>query len=328
MSGVRALGSFKLVDAGTADEAARVLARGNAWPLAGGTDIIHLLRFRVLPDGMYPDVLVNLKTISPSLEYIRYQDGALRIGALTKLSAISRDAAVKERFAALAAAAGSVGSPQIRNAATVGGDIAQFPRGWYFRKPDDRFHCLRKGGDTCYARTGDNRYHSIFGGINGCVAVNMSDVAPALVALDAGIVTNKRTIRAEDFWDVRVPRSTVLEQDEVMLEVRIPAPPRGARSSFEKFAVRKAIDFPIVNGAALIGDGLARIALNAVYPVPYRAGKAEEVLRGRTDAIDEELAEEAADAAVSGAVPLAYNGWKVQVARSIVKRLILPGARR
>jgi xanthine dehydrogenase YagS FAD-binding subunit len=168
---------------------------------------------------------------------------------------------------------------------------------------------------------GENRYHSIFGGVSACMAVNPSDTAPALVALNARIVTSKRTINAEEFWAVKIPRSTVLENDEIVTEVQVPGPASGVKSAFVKFALRTSIDFPIVNCAAAIGGGAARICLNAVFNRPYRATKAEESVAGKT--IDLAGAQAAGAAAVTGARALTMNKWKIQVAAGMVKKAIL-----
>ena len=211
---------------------------------------------------------------------------------------------------------------------TLGGNICQDVRCWFYRNPGNRFPCLRKGGGRCYALEGDNRYHSIFGGsvLEGCMAVHPSDTAPALVALDAKIVTSKRTVLAENFFDVGVCRTTVLEPDEIVREIRIPVQPGRSKSSFIKFALRESIDFPIVNCAARItrqGETVtgARICLNAVWVKPYRALKAEEAITGNT--VTEETAEAAGAAAVTGAKPLRDNGYMVQIAKTMVKRAIL-----
>jgi CO/xanthine dehydrogenase FAD-binding subunit len=172
---------------------------------------------------------------------------------------------------------------------------------------------------------GDNRYHSIFGAVKACIAVNPSDTAPALVALNAKIVTNKQTIDAENFWDIAVPGSTVLGAGEIVTEIQIPA--FSGKSAFLKFAIRKSIDFPVVNCATAIANGEARICLNAVYNKPVRATEAEAVINGQT--IDETTAEAAGAAAVSKATAMPANGtnpgskWKVQIAKTLVKRTIL-----
>jgi xanthine dehydrogenase YagS FAD-binding subunit len=286
--------------------------------IAGGTDVINTLQERVLAE--YPAKLVSLKSIS-GLDYIKEEGGMLKIGAMTRLEDIAEDETVKEKYACLAEAAAKTASPHIRETGTIGGNICQVNRCWYFRKTDNRFNCIRKGGNMCYAMAGDNRYHSIFGAIKACVAVNPSDTAPALVALNAKIVTTKQTIDAENFWDVAIPGSTVLASDEIVKEIQIPAPASGAKSSFIKFALRKSIDFPVVNCATMIAGGEARICLNAVYNKPYRATKAEESINGQT--ISEETAEAAGAAAVSGATALAKSKYKIQIAKTLVKRTIL-----
>jgi CO/xanthine dehydrogenase FAD-binding subunit len=168
---------------------------------------------------------------------------------------------------------------------------------------------------------GDNRYHSIFGAANMCIAVHPSDIAPALIALNAKVVTNARTIDAENFFEVKKPGNTVLGPDEIISEIRIPAPPAGAKSAFLKFAIRKSIDFPIVNCAVMVGGGASRIALNAVAPKPYRATKAEAAIAGKP--INEANAEAAGAAAVEDAKPFSANKFKVQIAKTLVKRALL-----
>jgi len=308
---------FTHIDAKSVDEAALALAQGKSMLLAGGTDVLGTLKEEILPD--YPETIVNLKTITPSLDYIKEEGGILKIGALTRLEDIATSSIVNGKWAALAQAAGRTASPHIREMGTIGGNICQFNRCWYFRKQDNRFDCIRKGGNMCYAMAGDNRYHSIFGAVQACVAVNPSDTAPALVALDATIVTSKREIAAEDFWAVTVPGSTVLDADEIVTEIQVPA--FSGKSAFIKFAIRKSIDFPIVNCAAAIDGGNARICLNAVHNLPYRATKAEEAIAGKT--IDTANAEAAGAAAVQGNLPLAYNKYKIQVAKGVVKKAIL-----
>lgn len=316
---MKGLNDYVHIDANTIDEAVAALAEGGAAAIAGGTDLIGTMRFHILRE--YPRVVVNLKTITPSLDYIKEEGGMLKIGALTRLEDIAKSSIVDDKYSALAQAARRTASPHIREMGTIGGNICQHTRCWYFRKEENRFDCTRKGGNRCYAMLGENRYHSIFGAIKGCVAVNPSDTAPALVALNAEIVTTKRNIHAEQFWDMAVPGSTVLAADEIVREIRVPAPASGVKSAFVKFALRRSIDFPIVNCAAAMGGEIARICLNAVYNKPYRATKAEEAIRGK--AISETTAEAAGTAAIADAIALAYNKWKIQVAKGIAKKAIL-----
>ncbi len=317
---MKTLRKFAHINARTIEEAVEALQKGNSVVNAGGTDLLGTLRFEILPT--YPETLVNIKTIR-GLDYIREEAGVLKIGALTRLHDIAVNPLVNARYTALAQAAARVGSPHIREMGTIAGNLCQLNRCWYFRKEDNRFFCLRKGGRTCYAISGDNRYHSIFGALKGCLAVNPSDTAPAMVALDARLKTTKRLIEAEKFWDMAVPGSTVLAPDEIVTEIQIPRPAEGTKSGFMKFALRKSIDFPIVNCAAAVGGGVARICLNAVYNKPYRALKAEEAIRGKK--IDTDSADAAGAAAVSDAkaLPGDKNKWKIPIAKAMVKRAIL-----
>ena len=316
---MKTLSDFQFINAKTIDDATTALAKGNAEVLAGGTDMIGTLRFHLLES--YPQTVINLRTITPSLDYIKEEGGMLKIGALTRLEDIAKSSIVQAKYTALAQAALATASPHIREMGTVGGNICQHVRCWYFRKAENRFDCTRKGGNMCYAMGGENRYHSIFGALKACVAVNPSDTAPAMVALNASIVTTKQTIAAENFWDFAVPGSTVLAADEIVTEIQIPTPANGVKSAFVKFAQRSSIDFPIVNCAATISSTDARICHNAVYNKPYRATAAETSIKGQP--ISATAAVAAGTAAVSAAVALADNKWKIQVAKTMVKRAIL-----
>jgi len=318
---------FAHFNATSVDEAVSILRRygGNAHLIAGGTDIVGKMKDQILPS--YPEALVNLKTI-PNMDAIREERGMLKMGAMAILEDIAHHAVVREKYTALAEAAGRCASPHLREMGTLAGNICQDIRCWYYRHPENRFACLRKRGSRCYALEGDNRYHSIFGGSveEGCVAVHPSDTAPALIALDASIRTTKRTVKAENFFQVGVAKTTVLEEDEIVTEIQIPAPPEGARSAFLKFALRKSIDFPIVNCAVLVSSSKGkaervRICLNAVYVTPYRATNAEQAMIGKV--LNEASAEAAGSAAIEGAKPLKDNGYMVQIAKALVKRAIL-----
>jgi xanthine dehydrogenase YagS FAD-binding subunit len=318
---------FEYFNARTVDEAVSVLRRygGRARVIAGGTDLIGTMKDEILPT--YPEAVIDIKNI-PGLDVIGEDKGILRIGALTRLEDIATNDTVRADYAALAEAARRTASPHIREMGTLGGNICQDIRCWYYRKPQNRFPCLRKGGGRCYAINGDNRYHSIFGGSveEGCYAVHPSDTAPALIALDAEIRTSKRTIGAEDFFQVDVSKTTVLDDDEIVTNIEIPKPPENGKSAFLKFALRKTIDFPIVNCAALISISngkiiSARVCLNAVYVKPYRAVKAEAYLVGKK--INEENGETAGIEAVSEAKPMKDNGYMVQIAKTMVKRALM-----
>jgi xanthine dehydrogenase YagS FAD-binding subunit len=312
---------------------------GQAKVNAGGTDLLGLLKDRVY--AQYPAAVINIKTIA-GLDYIRKDKKSLRIGAVARLSDIASSPAVKEEYKLLAEAAYSVATPHIRNMATIGGNLAQDVRCWFYRYPHHiggPMVCLRRGGKFCSALAGDNRYHSIFGAARltddsstsgrvrkGCFAVNPSDIAVALAALDANIVTTKRNLPAELFFKATATSSTILQMDELIKEIHIPKPPAGARQSYDKFTLRKPIDFALASVASIltVDNGVcqdARIALGAVAPEPVRAREAEELMKGQI--IDEAMAAEAADHALAGASPLRMNGYKLEIAKTLVKRAIL-----
>jgi xanthine dehydrogenase YagS FAD-binding subunit len=318
---------FTHINARTIDEAVSALRRyGNrAHIIAGGTDLLGKMKDEILP--RYPEAVINIKTI-PGLDFIQEEKGMLKIGALTRLEDIGKEPVIKDRYTALAQAASRTASPHLREMGTLGGNICQDIRCWYYRNPNNRFPCLRKGGGRCYAIEGDNRYHSIFGGSveGGCYAVHPSDTAPALIALNAKIVTSKRTVNAEDFFQVDILKTTVLDADEIVTEIHVSEPSHSTRSAFLKFAIRKSIDFPIVNCAAMITHSAgkvstARICLNAVFVKPYRAIKAEEAIVEKV--IDETTAEAAGISALSDAKPLEHNRYMVQIAKTLVKRALL-----
>lgn len=306
---------FSHVDASSASEAAKQAGPETMF-IAGGTDLLGTLKDEIL--RTYPKTVVNLKTIA-DLDYIKEDGDKVRIGALAKVKAVAESGLVQEKFACLAQAAAKVASPAIRSMGTIGGNICQMHRCWYFRCADNRFDCHRKGGTYCPAAVGDNRYHSIFGDAEGCFAVNSQETAPALVALGATVATTKREIAAADFFAANGPRSNVLEDDEVVTEIVLPN--KRYESAFSKYAMRKAIDFAIVNCAvAKDPDGGWAIVLGGVYPTPVRSAAAEEALGGQ---VSEASAQAAGDAAVADAVPLSGNAYKVEIARTLVKRTLL-----
>lgn len=339
--------------AGSIQEAIQILGyyNGKAKVNAGGTDLLGALRDRAVPE--YPDAVINIKTIA-GLDYIEKDHTGLRIGALAKLADITRSSVVKDECRLLAEAARSVATPQIRTMATIGGNLAQDVRCWFYRYPHHiggPMVCLRKGGKFCSALAGDNRYHSIFGPApfaaplgegdipdqpalpshprrsrKGCFAVGPSDIAAALVALDARVVTTQRSFPAPAFFNASATSSTVLRADELITEIQVPKLPADAVQRYEKFTLRKPIDFAVVSTASILtlDSGVctdARIVLGAVAPEPVRARNAEDALRGRQ--IDENVAEQAAERALADAVPLRMNGYKVEIAKVLLKRAIL-----
>jgi xanthine dehydrogenase YagS FAD-binding subunit len=316
------------MDARTIDEACELLDRfqGRAKLNAGGTDLLSVLKGDILPE--YPEAVINMKTI-PGLDYIKEDEDVLRIGALARLSDITRSSMIKERYGLLAEAVLSVGSPQIRNVATLGGNLCQDSRCWYYRYPrhiGGPIQCLRKGNGPCLAVKGDNRYHAILKG-RKCFSVCPSDTAVALTALDAKItiagLKGERRVAVEDFYH---PLGNILERSEMIKEIEIPGKTSSIGQKYLKFTLRKPIDFAIVSVAGVItlknktcSD--ARIVLGAVAPMPYRAESAEETIIGK--AITEGLASNAAEKALKEAKPLSMNGYKIEIARTLVKRVIM-----
>jgi xanthine dehydrogenase YagS FAD-binding subunit len=306
---------FVHMDAGSVEEAAKN-AGSDSWIIAGGTDLLGTLKDEILRN--YPVKLVNIKTI-PDAASVTEDGDSVRIGALCKIKDIASNELINAKFACLAQAAAKVASPAIRSMGTIGGNICQMHRCWYFRCADNRFDCHRKGGTYCPAMIGENRYHSIFGDQNGCYAVSSQETAPALIVLGATVVTNKRKIPAEEFFAASVPRSNVLEDNEVVKEISIPN--RSFKSAFTKYALRKAIDFALVSCAAAVDeDGSVKVALGGVYPTPWRSLDAEQAVGGSVSASS---AKAAGDAAVASAVPLEQNVYKVEIARALVERTLL-----
>jgi xanthine dehydrogenase YagS FAD-binding subunit len=320
--------SFEHVSASSIEEACALLAeRGDRARLnAGGTDLLGALKDAIYPTS--PELIVDLKTI-PGLDSIEADDSGLRIGALARLADISASDLVRQRWPIVAEAAHAVASPQIRNMGTLGGNLCQEVRCWYFRYPahlGGAVDCLRKGGPRCPAVRGDTRYHAIVGG-KGCFAVCPSDMAVALAALDAEVVIagsggRRRQVPVAGLYE---PTRLTLEPGEMVVEVRVPAPKSETRSVFAKHAIREAVDFALVSAAVSItlDDGIctdARVVLGAVAPAPYRAVDAEALLRGRV--VDEDAAAQAGEAAVASAKPLRGNAYKVEVARALARRTI------
>lgn len=319
---------FSHINAATLSEASDVMQKDGAVAIAGGGDLLGALKDNILPE--YPKIVVNLKSI-PDLSYIRIDGDTLKIGALTTLADIARDTIVIDNVGALVHAAGKASSPTLREMTTIGGNLCQMPRCWYYRKLNNRFYCARKGGDKCFAFTGDNRYHSIFRGesfetapgvMKNCIAVNQGDIAPVLMVLAAKIRTTERLIDAGDFFRVGKSTSTVLNRGEIITEIEIPLSEYTQKCRYMRFTFRKSIDFPIIN-LAIAADNKHKyhICIGGVAPVPYRAAKAEALLEGHE--ITEELATNAGSAAAEDADPFDANSYKLQLVRVLVKRVLL-----
>jgi len=297
----------------------------DAWLMAGGNDSLDWFKDRV----KNPSALIDILAID-SLRGIKEIDDGIEIGATTTLTEIANSELIRSRYNLLAEAAGHVASPQIRNVSTIGGNLCQDARCWYYRSGLD---CYRAGGKKCYADTpeGMNREHCLFAA-DRCVAVSPSDTAPALVALDASCVIvgpqGERSVKAEDFFigpAVDIERMTVLEEKEILTAIRIPGRWAGANFYFEKVADRNAWDFALVNVACamkLNKDTIedVRIACSGVECVPKRLTVVESVVKGSP--LDDENAALAGKSAIRGATPLNYNHFKIPLLENLVKRAI------
>jgi xanthine dehydrogenase YagS FAD-binding subunit len=318
--------AFELFQPTSIGDALALLDRHDgAWVLAGGLDSFDWLKDRI----KRPSVVVDLSGIA-ELKGIREQGDGLEIGAMTTLTEVVRHPIVRQRFSILLEAAEAAASPQIRNQGTIGGNVSQDTRCWYYRSG---WPCYRAGGNICYADTPEaiNREHAIFDA-DRCVAVNPSDTAPALIALDAQMVLRssrgERIVPAENYFlgpDLDITRMTVLRPGELIVAIRLPGTFAGARFYFEKVADRNVWDFPLVNvaSAMVVSGGTiqsVRIAANAVAARPRRLVDVENLVRGR--AANDETAAAGAAAAIEGAVPLQHNGYKVPLLRNLVKRAI------
>jgi xanthine dehydrogenase YagS FAD-binding subunit len=323
--------SFEWVDARSVEQAARLLAATTPQrPIlakAGGLDLLDLMKEGILA----PAGLVNLKTIG-GLDEVDASDG-LRLGALVTLARIDQDPQIRGRSVALSDAAGHAATPQVRNAATIGGNLLQRPRCWYFRH--DHFHHV--GGDAlARVRDGQNQFHAIFDNARTAM-VQASTPATALVAYDASVELvgrdgKARTVKLADFFlppDMNRAHDAKIERGEVLTRVIVPPVAAGTRAAYHKQTERDSYDWPICDVAVVLTmDGptvrSAAIAMGWVAPTPRRASESERLLVGKP--LTEELARQAASAAVAGATPLSKNGYKVPVLETVVRRTILAAA--
>ncbi|MDZ7268003.1 MAG: xanthine dehydrogenase family protein subunit M [candidate division KSB1 bacterium] len=317
--------NFELVNPKSLDTVPALLSRswGETMLLAGGTDLLDMLKERLVR----PQRLINLKSI-PGLSYIKAGAG-LEIGALTTIAEIAENDAVRRHFTVLAEAAESIATPQLRNMGTIGGNLCQRPRCWYFREKD--LVCLKKGGEQCFAVEGLNKYHCIFGGGPSFI-VHPSDAAPALVALQAQLellhAAGRRTVAVGEFYQLpqdNLMRETVLGPNELITAIKIPAPAPGTRGTYLKFREKQSHDFALVSVAAVLQmQGRvcqqARLVLGGVAPIPWRVPAAEAELQGKL--LTTGVIAKAAEAAIAGALPLRQNGYKIQLTKVMVRRAL------
>lgn len=318
--------NFEYVNARELESVPRLLSNryDESVVMAGGTDLLDRLKERLIR----PKRLVNLKSI-PGLDYIENGDG-LRIGALTTIAEVESNRKVQARYKVLAEAARSVATPQLRNMGTIGGNLCQRPRCWYFRGAG--FLCLKKGGARCYAATGRNKYHAILGGGPSYI-VHPSDMAPALMALGAQLTLlgpeGERQVALADFFQLpaqNLRRENILRPNEIITEIRVPEPQPGTRSIYIKFREKESFDFALSSVAAvLVMDGevvrRARIVLGGVAPIPWRSREAEKALEG--ERLTESVARSAADAALVKAQPMRENGYKVPLTKALLRQAVM-----
>ena len=318
------LSNFSYIRPKSLNEASKQLATDGARLFAGGTDLLGCLRDHVFEMNK----MVSISSLKELKGIKKTADGGIRIGSLTTISEVSENPLVSAQYRALAQAAREVASPQLRNQGTIGGNICQKPRCWYYR---GEFHCLRKGGDTCFAVSGENQYHCILEG-GPCFIVHPSDTAPALVAFQASVriagPKGTRTVAVEKFHvlpNVDVLRETVLEPGEIVTEILLP-PAQGVKSSYRKVRTRASWDFALAGLALAIkfnGDVIAgaRAVLSGAAPIPWRSREIENSIIGHR--LDESIAAKAAEAAMMNAGPLAQNDYKIPLFHGMIEEELL-----
>ncbi len=319
--------AFELFQPATVDDTLRMLDQHgkDAWVMAGGLDTFDWLKDRI----KRPKVVIDLSQVS-ELRGVREVNGGLEIGAMTTLTEVVRHPVVRKNFSILSTGAEAAASPQIRNQGTIGGNVSQDARCWYYR---GGWKCYRAGGNTCYADTPTaiNREHAILHA-DRCVAVNPSDSAPALIALDAQMAIRskqgERVVNAEDYFigpSIDITRMTVLKPGDLLTAIRIPATWAGAQFYFEKVRDRQVWDFPLMNVAsAMVVTGgnieRIRIVVNAAAARPLRLTAVEDAVRGKP--ANAATGEMGGKLAITGAEPLRYNGYKIPLMRNLVKRAL------
>jgi xanthine dehydrogenase YagS FAD-binding subunit len=314
--------NFSYVQPKTLADAIKHLSSDGARLHAGGTDLLGCLRDDIFPAKKLVSIskLIDLRGIRQT------KDGGLRIGALTTLTEVAHNKIILERYPALAKGALEAASPQLRNQGTIGGNICQKPRCWYYR---GEFHCLRKGGDRCYAYQGENLLHCIFGSGGICFITHPSDTAPALVAYEATVQVagpkGTRRVPLAKFYVLPaedVKKETVLRPNEIVTEILLAPPVQGLRSSYRKVGARQSWDFALAGVALALkfnGDRVerARVVLSGAAPIPWRSKEVEEAITGKR--LDADTITRAAEAAVKNAEPLDQNGYKIPLFRGVLE---------
>ncbi len=319
--------NFKWAEPQTIEQAIALLTKGDgkAILMAGGTDLLSEIKEGVVA----PEIVIDMKTIQ-GLAYVTKEKDTVRIGAATTVADLAADQAIKIDYPGLHQAALSLATPQLRQVGTVGGNLCQRPRCWYYR--DVQVVCRKKGGSQCYAFRGRNKYHAIFGG-GICYIVYPSDLAPILIALDAQAVIasprGDKTMPLAEFYALpakNVRRENVLAADELLREIRLPPAKKGEKSAYVKLRERGTWDFALVSAAvkgSVSGKSVkdVRIVLGGVAPVPWRLEKAEASVKGKS--LSEGLIREAVGSDLQEAKPLEENGYKKQLVEAAVSRALL-----
>jgi xanthine dehydrogenase YagS FAD-binding subunit len=322
--------AFAYVNPANEKEAVAALkSGGTALPLAGGMDLLARMKDYI----QQPDRIVNVKNALEATA-VRTSDGGMKIGVAMKIVDLMEHQEISRSYPALARAAGEIGTPQIRNSGTVGGNINQRPRCWYFR--NEEFVCFKKGGNRCFSPAGENQFHAIFGNNGPSHIVHPSNLAVPLVAYGARFrvfgSNGEREVPAADYFTMPTPQNVqkenILADDELLTHVILPAA-GNVKSGFYEIRYKESHDWPLAFAtvvATMNGNNVqsARVVLGAVAPVPWRSEDAERALVGKP--LNESTAAAAAEAAVRNAQPLSRNGYKVQIAKTAVKRAILQAA--
>jgi len=316
---------FSYIRPDSLDKAIGHLSLDGARAYAGGTDLLGCLRDHVFD----VTTIVSISGLRELRGIETTAAGGLRIGSLTTVAEVAGHPLIRSTYPALSMAAAEVASPQLRNQGTIGGNLCQKPRCWYYR---GEFYCLRKGGDQCYAVDGENAYHCILGGEN-CFIVHPSDTATALVALQASVViagpNGRRTVAVENFHvspAVDYTKETVLEPAEIITEIVLPPPVQGLRSSYRKVRARRAWDFALAGVALAVvfaGNQAAdcRVVLSGAAPVPWRCIEAEKIIKGKS--LERDRALKAATAAVKNAEPMEQNEYKIPLFRGLIEQQVM-----
>ena len=319
--------NFKMAEPQTIDQVTSLLSdeKKGFFLMAGGTDLLGEIKDEIID----PEVVIDLTSI-PELSFIKRERDGVRIGALTSVAELAENSMVKKEYPGLHEAANSVATPQLRNVGTVGGNLCQRPRCWYYRDP--QMLCRKKGGSRCFAPKGRNKYHAVFGG-GICYIVYPSDLAPALISLDAEVTIctprKDKTIPLESFYTlprVNLRKENILRPGEVVKEIKIPTPNKGDKSTYYKLKERGTWDFAIASAAVkgTVSGGVfkdIKIVLGGVAPVPWRLKKAENMIKNKK--ATESLLKKAAREALKEARPLEENGYKIDLAETAIYRAAL-----